>query len=212
MNLTTTEKYALAVLKAHGKLSALQKKERALYLAASCVWDMIQAGAVTVNKKGKLKVSSPLPELLSYCQPVYERLAKKSKKLEKAVLDYIYTNKRIKALVESVADDLICKSVLVVEQKSSLLKSKLCHVDTAVVAEDIAAVGHGAASTDEINLATLLLESGTAKKLLDKQELSALKIAVKQAGGDFQVYIKKVEKLFQAVTAVIWAYIGVSGS
>lgn len=79
MNLTTTEKYALAVLKAHGKLSALQKKERALYLAAFCVWDMIQAEAVTVNKKGNLKVSSSLPESLSYCQPVYERLAKKSK-------------------------------------------------------------------------------------------------------------------------------------
>ncbi len=212
MNLTTTEKYALAVLEVHGRLSALQKKERALYLAASCVWDMMQAKSVTVDKKGKLRISAPLPETLSYCGPVYERLTKKPMKPEKAALDYVYINKRIKMLMENIADDLIGKSVLVVEQQSSLRKAKLCHMDNSVIAEDISAVKQmdRAVTPNQINLAILLLESGTAKKLLSKQELSALKMAVKQTGSDFQTYIKKVKKNFQTVEAIILGSIVVS--
>lgn len=212
MNLTTTEKYALAVLEAHGRLSALQKKERALYLAASCVWDMMQAKSVTVDKKGKLRISAPLPETLSYCSPIYERLTKKPMKPEKAALDYVYINKRIKMLMENIADDLIGKSVLVVEQQSSLRKAKLCHMDNSVIAEDISAVKQmdRAVTPNQINLAILLLESGTAKKLLSKQELSALKMAAKQTGSDFQTYIKKVKKNFQTVEAIILGSIVVS--
>ena len=139
MNLTTTEKYALAVLEAKSKLTTLKNQERALYLAASCVWEMMQTESVTIDKKGKLRVSVPLPEMLFYCKPIYERLAKKPMKPTKVPYDCIWMNKRIKTLVERIADDLIGKSVLVVEQQNSLL------------------------------------ESGTAKKLLNKQELSDLK-------------------------------------
>lgn len=214
MILTTTEKYALAVLKAQGNLTALQKQERALYLAASCVWDMIQAKSVTADKKSKLRVSAPLPEPLSYCSPVYKMLTKKPMKPEKAALNYIRTNKRIKALVESIADNLIDKSVLVVEQQRRLQKARLCHMDTTVIEEDIAAVKHmdRAATPDQANLAILLLESGTAKKLLNKQEFSVLKKAAKQVNSDFQTYVKKVKKKFRTVKALIWASIGVSGS
>lgn len=204
MNLTTTEKYALAVLEAHGSLSALQKKERALCLAASCVWDMMQAKSVTEDKKGKLRIFAPLPETLSYCSPVYEMLEKKPMKPEKVPYDRIWTNKRIKTLVESIVDDLIGKSVLVVERQNSLLKSKLCHVDTTVIAEDIAAVKHPDRTfpSDQTNQAILLLESGTAKKLLNKQELSVLKKTVRQTDSDFKTYIKKVTKLFRTDRAM----------
>ena len=214
MNLTTTEKYALAVLEAKGKLTALKKQELALYLAASCVWDMFQAESVTADKKGKLRISAPLPETLSYCRPVYERLAKKPMKPEKVPYDRIWTNKRIKALVESIADDLISQSVLVVEQQNSLLKSKLCHVDTTTITEDIIAIKHmdRTASPEQINLAILLLESGTAKKLLSKQELSVLKKAVKQTDNDFKTYIKKVTKLFRTNQAIILSSIASSAS
>ncbi|MDE6211859.1 MAG: GPP34 family phosphoprotein [Lachnospiraceae bacterium] len=214
MNLTTTEKYALAMLEAHGRLTALQKQERALYLAASCVWEMMQAKSVTPDKKGQLRVSAPLPETLSYCGPVYERMSKKPMKPAKVPYDRIWTNKRIKTLVESIVDDLIGKSVLVVEQKSSLRKAKLCHVDTTVIAEDIAAVKQmdRTASPDQADLAVLLLESGTAKKLLNKQELSALKRVVKQSNSDFRIYVKKVKKRFRDGKAVIWAGIGSAAS
>lgn len=214
MNLTTTEKYALAVLEAKGKLTALKKQERALYLAASCVWEMMQAKSVTVDKKGKLRVSAPLPEMLSYCSPIYERLSKKPMKPENVPYDHIWTNKRIKALVGSTADDLISKSALVVEQQSSLLKAKLCHMDTSMIVEDIAAIKHmdRTAAPAQINLAILLLESGTAKKLLNKQELSVLKKAVRQSDSDFKTYIKKVKKRFQAGKTVILASIASSTS
>lgn len=214
MNLTTTEKYALAVLEAKGKLTALKKQELALYLAASCVWDMMQAESITADKKGKLRISTPLPETLSYCRPIYERLAKKPMKPVKVPYDHIWTKKRIKALVECIADDLIGKSVLVVEQQNSLLKSKLCHVDTNMITEDIAAIKHMSktAAPEQTNLAVLLLESGTAKKLLNKQELSALKKAVKQTDSDFKTYIKKVKKRFQAGKTVILASIASSAS
>ena len=86
MKLTSTETYALAVLEAQGRLSALQKRERALCLAAACVWDMIQAGAVTADEKGKLRISAPLPETISYCAPLYETLAKKPRKPEGVVV------------------------------------------------------------------------------------------------------------------------------
>ena len=214
MNLTTTEKYALAVLEVYGKLNALQKKERALCLAASCVWDMVQAKSVTADKKGKLRVSAPLPETLSYCTSVYERLAKKPMTPEKAAFDHIWTNKRIKTLVKNITDDLIGKSVLVVEQQSSLSKSKLCHVDTTMITKDIAVVKHmdNTAAPDQTNLAVLLLESGTAKKLLSKQDLSALKKAVKQTGGDFRTYVKKVKKMFQAVRTLLLTCVASSAS
>lgn len=214
MNLTTTEKYALAVLEAKGRLTALKKKERALYLAASCVWEMMQAKSVIVDKKGKLRISAPLPEMLSYCAPIYERLSKNPMKPAKVPYDHIWMNKRIKALVESIADELISKSALVVEQKSSLLKAKLCHVDTTMIAEDIVAIKHmnGTAAPDQINLAILLLESGTAKKLLNKQELSALKKTVKQTDSDFKTYIKKVKKRFRAGQTVILAGIASSAA
>ncbi len=214
MNLTTTEKYALTILETYGKLTALQKQEPALYLAASCVWEMIQAKSVAVDKKGKLKISTPLPETLSYCAPVYERLAKKPMKPEKIPLDRIWTNKRIKTLVESVTDDLIGKSLLVVEQQGSLRKAKLCHVNTTVITEDLSAVKHmdRAATPEQTDLAILLLESKTAKKLLNKQELSALKKAVKQMDSDFKTYVKKVKKRFRAVKTAIWASIASSAS
>lgn len=214
MNLTTTEKYALIVLEAHDKLTALKKQERALYLAASCVWEMMQAKSVTVDKKGKLRVSAPLPEMLSYCSPIYERLSKKPMKPEKVAYDCIWTNKRIKAMVESTADNLISKSVLVVEQQGSLLKVKLCHVDTTMIKEDIAAVRHmdRTVTPEQTNLAILLLESGTAKKLLSKQELSVLKKAVKQTNSDFKTYVKKVKKRFQVGKTVILAGIASSAS
>ncbi|MDE6642451.1 MAG: GPP34 family phosphoprotein [Acetatifactor sp.] len=214
MNMTTTEKYALTVLEAQGKLTALQKQEQALYLAASCVWEMMQAKSVTADKRGKLRVSSPLPETLSYCRPIYKRLAKKPMKPEKAALDYIYTNKRIKSLVESIADDLIDKSVLVVEQQSSRRKTSLCHLDTTLIAEDIVAAKHmdRTAAPDQINLAILLLESGTAKKLMNKQEFSVLKKASGQVSTDFKTYVKKVSKRFRIAKAIIWASIGVSGT
>lgn len=214
MNLTTTEKYALVILEAKGKLTALKKQERALYLAASCVWDMIQSKTVTADKKGKLRISAPLPEKLSYCHPVYERLAKKPMKPEKVPYDHIWTNKRIKTLVENIADDLIGKSVLVVEQQSCLLKSKLCHVDTTMITEDIATLKHMSrtANPEQTNLAVLLLESGTAKKLLNKQELSALKKELKHMDSDFKTYIKKVKKRFQTGKTVILASIASSAS
>ncbi len=214
MNLTTTEKYALAVLEAKGKLTALKKQERALYLAASCVWEMMQTESVTIDKKGKLRVSAPLPEMLFYCKPIYERLAKKPMKTTKVPYDCIWMNKRIKTLLKSTADDLISKSALVVEQQSSLLKAKLCHMDTSMIAEDIAAIKHmdRTAAPEQINLAILLLESGTAKKLLNKQELSVLKKAVRQSDSDFKTYIKKVKKRFQAGKTVILASIASSTS
>ena len=214
MDLTTTEKYALAVLEAKGRLTALKKQEPALYLAASCVWDMMQAKSVTMDKKGKLKVSAPLPETLSYCGPIYERLAKKPMKPEKVPLDRIWTNKRIKTLVESIADNLIDKSVLVVEQQGSLRKVKLCHVDITAITEDITAVKHmdRAAAPDQTNLAILLLESGTAKKMLSKHELSVLKKVVKQTDSDFQTYIKKVKKVFRTVKALLLSSIALSAS
>ena len=214
MNITTTEKYALAVLEAKGKLTALKKQERALYLAASCVWEMMQTESVTTDKKGKLRVSAPLPEMLSYCSPIYERVAKKPMKPEKVPYYHIWTNKRIKALVESIADDLIGQSVLVVEQQNSLLKAKLCHVDTSMIAENIATIKHidKTIAPEQINLAILLLESGTAKKLLNKQELSTLKKAVRQTDSDFKTYVKKVKKRFQAGKTVIWAGIAPSAS
>ena len=214
MNLTTTEKYALAVLEVKGKLTALKKRELALYLAASCVWDMIQAESVTIDKKDKLRVSVPLPEMLFYCKPIYERLAKKPMKPTKVPYDRVWTNKRIKTLLKSIADDLIGKSALVVEQQNSLLKSKLCHVDTTMIAEDITAIKHmdRIAAPEQTNLAVLLLESGTAKKLLNKQELSDLKKTVKQTDNDFKTYIKKVKKRFQAGRTVILAGIASSTS
>lgn len=214
MNLTTTEKYALAVLEVYDKLNALQKKERALCLAASCVWEMMQEKAVTADKKGKLRISTPLPETLSYCTSVYERLAKKPMTPEKAAFDHIWTNKRIKTLVKNITDDLISKSVLVVEQQSSLRKTKLCHADTKMITEDIAAVKYmdSTAASEQINLAVLLLESQTAKKLLSKQDLSALKKAVKQTGGEFRTYVKKVKKMFQAVRTLLLASVASSAS
>ena len=213
MDLTTTEKYALAVLEAHGKLSALQRETLALYLAASCVWDMMQAGVVTEDGEGKLMVSAPLPETISYCGPVYEWLTKKPMKKEKAALKYIsaLTNKRIKALVKIIADDLIGKSVLVVEQQG---KAKRCHVDLTAIAEDLEAIRdmEGAVTPDQLMLAELLLDSKAAKKLLNKKELSSMKKAVKQANGSFHVYIGEVKKYYDTVTAIILVCIAVSAA
>ncbi len=213
MNLTTTEKYALAVLESRGKLSVLQREEPALYLAASCVWDMMQAGAVTEDRNGKLRVSAPLPKTISYCGPVYEWLAKKPMKQEQAALKYIsaLTKKRIKALVESIANDLIDKSVLVVEQQG---RAKQCHVNTAVIAEDLEAMRDmaGAVTPDQLMLAELLLDSRTAKKLLNKQELSIMKEAVKQSSGSFHVYIGEVKKYYDTITTIILVCIVVSAA
>lgn len=212
-NLTTTEKYALAVLAAKGRLSALQNKDRAILLAASCVWDMLRAGCVSAGKKGKLHVCAPLPEALAYCGPVYERLAKKPAKPEKAAYNCIWTSGRIKAMVKSVADDLIEKSVLVAERQDNLPTAKRCHVDTAVLAEDLAALKQPeSAAPEQIDLAVLLLESGAAKKLLEKQEHTALKKALKQTDSDFRTYVRGVKRLLSGVRTMLWTSAGISAS
>ena len=208
MNLTTTEKYALALLESYRNPSALQREEPALYLAASCIWDMMQAGVVTVDGNGKLSVSTPLPKTISYCGPVYEWLKKKPMKQEQAALKYIsaLTKERTKALVESITNDLIDKSVLVVERQG---RAKQCHVDNAVIAEDLEAMRDmaGVVTPDQLMLAELLLDSGAAKKLLNKQELSIMKEAVTQANGSFHVYIGEVKKYYDTITTIILACI-----
>lgn len=213
-NLTTTEKYALAVLAAKGRLSALQNKDRAILLAASCIWDMLRAGCVSADKKGRLHVCAPLPEAIAYCGPVYERLAKKPAKPEKAAYNCIWTSGRIKAMVKSLADDLIERSLLVAERQDSLPKAKLCHVDAAVLAEELAAwkQPERAAAPEHIDLAVLLLESGTAKKLLEKREYTALKKALKQTDSDFRAYVRGVKRLLSGVRTMLWTSAGISAS
>lgn len=203
MKLTTTEKYALAVLKTRGKLSSLQKGECGVCLAASCIWDLMETKTVETDKKGKLKITAPLPGTLIYCAPIYEMLEKKPMKPTKAVLKYMaaLTDKRIRLLVKGMANDLIRKSALAVEQRGRLLKSTLCHVDTAAIADDLAVLKHmdESITPEQFMLAILLLKSGTAKKLLNKAELSNLKKAAKQDNGDFQPYVKKMVSAVESV-------------
>ena len=197
MKLTTTEKYALAVLEVNPKLSELQKEKQSVCLVASCIWDMIEAETIAPDAKGRLKISEPLPESLSYCDSIYELLAKKSKKPEDVVLEYTHTltGRRIKTLTESIVDSLLNKSVLTVEKQDSLLNAKLYHVNNLALAEDIAAIRNMENETITSNqflLAILLLKSGIAKKILNRDELSNLKKAAKQDRGNFQPYVKNM--------------------
>ena len=205
MNLTTTEKYALAVLAAKGKSDALQKQERGICLVVSCLWDMMEAEVIAPDTKGRLNVSARLPESLAYCGPVYELLAKRPRKPEDIVMEYTasLTDKRIKALVKSIEDGLIGKSVLVMEECSSLLGVKPCHVDNTVLTEDMTAVKSmdGSVSPDQFMFAILLLKSGVANKLLNKEEMSRLKKAVKQNGSDFQPYVNNLIGIVETTIA-----------
>ena len=207
MNLTTTEKYALAVLEAKGKLDALQKQERGVCLVASCLWDMMEAEVLAPDSKGKLKVSAQLPELLAYCSPIYELLAKRHRKPEDVVMEYTasLTDKRIKALVKSIADGLVGKSVLVVEERSGLLSVKLCHVDHTVLTEDMVAVKSmdGTVSPEQFMFAILLLKSGVANRLLNKEEMSSLKKAVKQDRSDFHPYVNNLIRIVETTIASV---------
>lgn len=205
MNLTTTEKYALAVLAAKGKSDALQKQERGVCLVASCLWDMMEAEVIAPDTKGRLNVSAQLPESLAYCGPVYELLAKRPRKPEDIVMEYTasLTDKRIKALVKSIEDGLIGKSVLVMEECSSLLGVKPCRVDNTVLTEDMTAVKSmdGSVSPDQFMFAILLLKSGVANKLLNKEEMSRLKKAVKQNGSDFQPHVNNLIGIVETTIA-----------
>lgn len=196
MNLTTTEKYALAVLKEDGRLSALQKEKRGICLVASCIWDLIEAGAAVPDEKGKLKISAPLPQNLEYCRCVYKMAAKKPRKPEDIILEYVFafTEKRMNTLVESIADGLIGKGALITEEQHGLWKAKLCHVDDKVLADNMAAIQSldGEVNPDQLMLAILLLNSGSAEKLLSKEELSNLKGAVRRDNGNFQPYVKNM--------------------
>lgn len=214
MNLTRTEKYALAVLDTYGKLGALKKQERAICLAISCIWEMWQAGAVAMDKKGRLVVAAPLPESLSFCGPVYARLAKKARKPEKAAYYCIWTPKRIKMMVKSVTDALIEKSVLVLEQPNGLSKADRCHVDNGVIADDLAVIRQPdeAAAPEQLDLAALLLESRAAKKMLSKQERNALTKLLRQADSGFIEYLTKTMKLYWLDKTIAWACIGSSAS
>ena len=70
----------------------------------------------------------------------------------------------------------------------------------------------GAVTPDQLMLAELLLDSKTAKKLLNKKELSSMKKAVKQANGSFHVYIGEVKKYYDTVTTIILVCIAVSAA
>lgn len=214
MDLTMTEKYVLTVLDAYGKLSALKKQEHALCLAVSCVWEMQQAGAVAPDKKDRLMVCAPLPAALSYCGPVYGWLAKNPRRPAKAAYRYSWTPKRIKLLVKSVTNVLIEKSVLVLEQPNSQAKAGRCHVDSELIANDIAAIRQldEAVTSEQLDLAALLLESGTAKKLLSKQERSALKKAVRSFDSAFKAYLQETMKVYWTAKTILWASIGTSAS
>ncbi len=203
MNLTTTEKYALAAFEANEKMSSIQKQERGICLVASCIWDMVEAEVIVPDTKGKLKVSAPLPETLSYCGSVYEFLAKKPRKPEDVVLEYTHTltDKRMKSLTEKLVNELAGKALLTVEEQDGLLGTKLCHVDNSVLATDMAAIKNlnDAISPEQFMLAILLLKSGVAKKLLDREQLSQLKKAASQDKGDFQPYVKNMIAMTEAM-------------
>ena len=214
MNLTRTERYALAVLDAYGKSDALKKQERAICLAISCIWEMWQAGAVTTDKKGRLIISAPLPEALSYCGPVYAQLAKKARKPEKAAYYCIWTSKRVKAMTKSVTDILIEKSALVLEQPGGLAKASRCHVDNNLIENDLAAIKQPdeALTPDQLELAALLLESRAVKKMLNKQQRNALKKALRQTNNGFIDYLTKAMKLYWTDKALAWACVGSSAA
>lgn len=196
MNLTTTEKYALAVFEAKGKMADLQKDERGICLVASCLWDMIGAGVVAPDEKGRLKVTAALPETLDYCNAIYEMLGKKPVKPEKVVQDYMgaLTDKRIRSLVESIAEGLARKGALTLKEQGGLHKTMLCHVNTAVLMDDMAALKNmdGTMTPDQLMMAVLLLKSGVAKKLMSKEEITNLKEAAKRDDSGFQPYVKNM--------------------
>lgn len=203
MNLTTTEKYALAAFEANKKMPSIQKQERGICLVASCIWDMVKAEVIVPDTKGRLKVSAPLPETLSYCGSIYEFLAKKPRKPEDVVLEYTHTltDKRMKSLTEKLVNELAGKALLTVEEQDGLLGTKLCHVDNSVLATDMAAIKNlnDAISPEQFMLAILLLKSGVAKKLLDREQLSKLKKAASQDKGDFQPYVKNMISMTEAM-------------
>lgn len=203
MKLTTTEKYALAAFESNEKMSSIQKQERGICLVASCIWDMVAAEVIVPDTKGRLKVSAPLPETLSYCGSIYELLAKKARKPEDVVLEYTHTltDKRMKSLTESIVNGLAGKAVLTVEEQGGLLSTKMCRVDNAVLAADIAAIKNldETITPDQFMLAILLLKSGVAKDLLNREQLSKLKKAARQDKGDFQPYVKNMIAMTEAM-------------
>lgn len=203
MKLTTTEKYALAAFAANEKMSSIQKQERGICLVASCIWDMVEAEVIAPDTKGRLKVSAPLPEDLSYCGSIYSFLAKKPRKPEDVVLEYTHTltDKRMRSLTEDIVSGLADKSALTIEEQDGLLGVKLCHVNHTVLADDLTAIKKldESMTPEQLMLAILLLKSGIAKKLLNRAELSHLKKVARQDKGDFQPYVKNIIAMTEAM-------------
>lgn len=111
------------------------------------------------------------------------------------------TDKRMKSLTEKLVNELAGKALLTVEEQDGLLGTKLCHVDNSVLATDMAAIKNlnDAISPEQFMLAILLLKSGVAKKLLDREQLSQLKKAASQDKGDFQPYVKNMIAMTEAM-------------
>lgn len=78
-------------------------------------------------------------------------------------------------------------------------------MDHTVLTEDMVAVKSmdGTVSPEQFMFAILLLKSGVANRLLNKEEMSSLKKAVKQDRSDFQPYVNNLIRIVETTIASV---------
>lgn len=180
-DLSIAQEYLVCTVNEKGALPACDQKAAAC-LVLSGILEMELEKCISIQDK-KVSVCAPLPEHMSYLQPLYDALnPEKPMKIEKIVETYTiaFTNKKLNQLMDGLMDSL--KEADAVEPvKTGIFGNKEGYAPkreavTGII-EKIRAelLEDGEISEDVIALTALMQETGRLKDYFSKYEQKELK-------------------------------------
>ena len=180
-DLSITQEYLICALNDKGRLSSYNLNLAACFVGAGLM-ELQLEGCISMDQK-MIKITKELPEEMAYLKPLYEEInAEKAIKIEKVIDNYMitFTDKALKALVQSVKDSLKESGMMtqvqvgLINKKEEYAPSK--EARTAVVEKIRAELLEDGEITEDVVILTALLDKANClKEYFSKFEQKELK-------------------------------------
>jgi len=183
-NLSYTKEFFLLAVNGKGGIPLL--KETGIYacLLAGGLIELIGAGMVSKDEKGRLVVTKEFDETFMYLFPLYERIASAKKSPKATAL--LFESKQLKELITAVRDTLIAKDFKDELTNQGLFKNKTKYISKPEVVREIIEKINGQFFGDEpldkktVCLVAMLEASGLTRDYFGKIDAKLLKEQLKE--------------------------------
>lgn len=127
MNLSMTETYLLLAINGTGRRSNLAACQYSAGIVLGGIYELLQHGYLTADKKGRLTAGKQLDESYSFLKRLYDNISSRPSKTADNWLDYYClspTEKAIRPVIDDIVYSLEKKGFAHVSRKRGILKMK----------------------------------------------------------------------------------------